>query len=57
VSENTHIVFVGKPQAKRPLVRPMCGWENNIRMDGEEVNLVGLDWIHLSGIGTSARIL
>jgi hypothetical protein len=25
-------VLVGKPERKRPLGRPMCRWEDNIRM-------------------------
>jgi hypothetical protein len=25
-------VFVGKPEGKRPLERPRCRWENNIKM-------------------------
>jgi hypothetical protein len=27
------IILVGKPEGKRPLIRPRCGWEDNIRMD------------------------
>jgi hypothetical protein len=26
-------VLMGKPEGKRPLERPMCRWENNIKMD------------------------
>ena len=26
-------ILVGKPEAKRPLGRPRCRWEDNIRMD------------------------
>ena len=26
-------VFVGKPEGKRPLGRPRCRWEDNIKMD------------------------
>jgi len=26
-------VLVGKPKRKRPLGRPRCRWENNIKMD------------------------
>jgi hypothetical protein len=28
-----HRVLVGKPQGKRPLGRPRCRWEDNIKMD------------------------
>jgi len=30
-------VLVGKPEGKRPLGRPRCRWEDNIKMDLEEV--------------------
>ena len=30
-------VLVGKPEGKRPLGRPRRRWENNIRMDLQEV--------------------
>ena len=29
--------FTGKPRGKRPLGRPRRGWEDNIRIDLEEV--------------------
>jgi len=29
--------LVGKPEAKRPLGRPRCRWEDNIKMDLQEV--------------------
>ena len=43
-------VFVGKPEGKRPLRRPRFRWEDNIKMDLEEVGWEGhgLDW---SGLG------
>ena len=30
-------VLVGKPEGRRPLGRPRCGWVDNIRMDLQEV--------------------
>ena len=30
-------ILTGKPKRKRPLVRPRCRWEDNIRMDLEEI--------------------
>jgi len=30
-------VLVGKPEGKRPLGRPRCRWEDNIKMDLQEV--------------------
>ena len=32
-----HRVLVGKPKGKRPLGRPRCRWEDNIKMDLQEV--------------------
>ena len=34
-------VLVGKPEAKRPFERPRCRWEDNIKMDLEEVGCRG----------------
>jgi hypothetical protein len=40
--------LVGKPDGKRPLGRPRCRWENNIRIDLKEVGCGGMDWIGLA---------
>jgi len=32
-----HRFLVGKPEGKRPLGRPRCRWEDNIKMDLQEV--------------------
>ena len=41
-------VFVGKPEGKRPLGRPRRRWEDNIKMDLQEVGFRGVDWIELA---------
>ena len=41
-------VLVGKPEGKRPLGRPRCRWEDNIKMDLEEVGCECMDWIELA---------
>jgi hypothetical protein len=41
-------ILVGKPEGKRPLGRPRCRWEDNIKMDLQEVVYVGMDWIELA---------
>ena len=41
-------VLVGKPEGKRPLVRPRSRWEYNIKMDLQEVEYGGMDRIDLS---------
>jgi hypothetical protein len=39
---------VGKPEGKRPLGRPRCRREDNIRMDLREMGCGGMDWIDLA---------
>jgi len=38
-------VLVGKPEGRSPLERPRCTWEDNIRMDFQEVGCGYMDWI------------
>ena len=40
-------VWVGKPEGKRPL-GPRHRWEDNIKMDIQEVGCGGVDWIELT---------
>ena len=41
-------VLVGKPEGKRPLWRPRRRWEDNIKMDLQEVGCGGMEWIELA---------
>ena len=41
-------VLMGKAEGKRPLGRPRCRWEYNIKMDLQEVGCEGMDWIELA---------
>jgi hypothetical protein len=41
-------VLVEKPEGKRPLRRPRRKWEDNIRMDLQEVGCGGMDRIELA---------
>ena len=41
-------VLVGKPEGKRPLGRPRRRWDDNIKMDLQEVGCGGMDWIELA---------
>ena len=41
-------VLVGKPEGKRPLGRPRCRWEDNIKMDLQDVGCGVTDWIDLA---------
>ena len=43
-----HRVLVGKPEGKRPLGRPRRRWEDNIKMDSQEVGGSCGDWMELS---------
>ena len=35
---------MGKPERKRTLRRPRPRWENNIKIDLQEVGCEGMDW-------------
>jgi len=41
-------VLVGKPEGKRPFGRPRHRWEDNIKMDLQEVGCGGMDWMELA---------
>ena len=43
-----HRVLVGKPEGKRPLGRPRRRWEDNIKMDLQEVGGTCGDWMELA---------
>ena len=43
-----HRVLVGKPEGKRPLGRPRRRWEDNIKMDLQEVGRSCGDWMELA---------
>jgi hypothetical protein len=41
-------VLVGIPEYKRPLGRPRCRWEYNIKVNFREIGIDGANWIHLA---------
>ena len=41
-------VLVEKLEGKRPLGRPRRRWDNNMKMDLQEVGCEGMDWIELA---------
>jgi hypothetical protein len=41
-------VLVGKLEGKRPLGRPRRRWEDNIKIDLQEVRCGGTDWFDLA---------
>jgi hypothetical protein len=41
-------VLVEKPEGKRPLGRPRRRWDDNIKIDIQEVGCWGMDWFEVS---------
>ena len=39
---------MGKPERKRPLGRPRHRWEDNMKMDLQEMRCGSMDWIELA---------
>jgi hypothetical protein len=50
-------VLVWKPEGKRPLGRPRRRWEDNVKMDLQEVGWGGIDWFELAQDRDSWRVL
>jgi hypothetical protein len=48
VGEGVHRVLVGKPEGKRPLGRPRRRWEDNSKLDLQEVGGGRGDWMELA---------
>jgi hypothetical protein len=46
--EGVRRVLLGKPEGKRPLVRPRHRWDDNIKMDLQEVGGGCGDWMELA---------
>jgi hypothetical protein len=47
-------ILVGKPEGRRPLERPRPRWEDDIKMDLQEVGWTGLSWLRM---GTGGGLL
>ena len=41
-------ILTGKRTGKRPLGRPRSRWEDNIRMDLEEIGIITGNWVDLA---------
>ena len=41
-------ILLWKSEGRRPLGRPRRRWEDNIKMDLQEVEFGGMDWIELA---------
>jgi hypothetical protein len=48
VGRGVYRVLVGKPERKNPLGRPTFRWEDNIKLDFQEVGYGGMNWIELA---------
>jgi ribosome biogenesis protein Nip4 len=46
-SRGVYRVLVRKTEGKRPLERPRRRWEDNIKMDLQEVGCGAMDWMEL----------
>ena len=50
-------VLVGKPEGKSPMGRPRRRWDDNIKVDLQEVGYGGMDWIELAQDRDKRRVL
>ena len=47
-SRGVYRVLVEKPETKRQFGRPRHRWEDNIKMDLQDVGCGGIDWVELA---------
>ena len=47
-STGVYRVLVGNPERNKPLGRPRRRWEENIKMDLQEVGSNGMEWIDVA---------
>ena len=50
-------ILAGKPTGKRPLGRPRRRWEDNIRMDLQEIGINAGNWVDSAQDGNNWRAL
>jgi len=50
-------VLVGIPERKGPLGRPRHRWDDNIKINLQDVGWVGMDWIDLAQDRTGGGLL
>ena len=46
---------VGKPERKRPFGRPRLRWDDNIKMDLQEMGCRVMDWIELAQVAGNCK--
>jgi hypothetical protein len=49
--------WLGGPKVKKPLGRPRCRWEDNIKLGHREKGTDGSNWIRWLRIGSSGGLL
>jgi hypothetical protein len=54
---NVYRILVGKLEGKRPLVRRRRRWEDNIKMDLQELGKTDVHWINLAEDRDKLRVL
>jgi hypothetical protein len=54
---NAYRIFVGKPEGKRLLGRPIGRWVDNIKIDLREIGWDGMDGSIWLKLGTSGGLL
>jgi hypothetical protein len=52
-----HRVLVGKPEGKRPLGKPRRRWEDNNKMDLQEVGEGRVEWMEFTQVSDGCRAL
>jgi hypothetical protein len=50
-------ILVRKSEVKRPLGRPRCIWENNIKTDLKDSGCDDVEWIHLAQGSNQWKVL
>jgi len=55
--KGVYTVLVGNSEGKSPLRRPSCRWNNNIKMELQDVGCAVVDWIELAQDRNSWRAL
>jgi hypothetical protein len=57
VIKSRRMRWAGQPEGKSPLGRPRHRWEDNIKMNFQEVECGGIDWIKLAQVRGRWRAL
>jgi hypothetical protein len=53
--ERCYTVLVGRPEGKRPLVKPRRRWEDNIKIDLRKIGIDRANWVRLAQVRVQWR--